>query len=90
MEIQVLEKEKNKVKFKVVGEDDTFCNILKNELWSDEDTEIAAYRTEHSIIDSPIFVFHSKKDAIKALNEAVDSVRKKNKAFLDKFKDTVK
>lgn len=90
MEIQVLEKEKNKVKFKIIGEDDTFCNILKKELWNDEDTEIAAYRTEHSLTDSPVFVFHSKKDVIKALNEAVESLRKKNKTFLDEFKAAVK
>jgi len=90
MEIQVLEKEKNKIKFKVIGEDDTFCNILKKELWNDSDTEIAAYRIEHSIIDHPIFIFHSKKDVIKALNEAIDRIKKKNKEFLDAFKDAIK
>ncbi len=90
MEIQILEKDKNKIKFKVIGENDTFCNALKKELWNDSDTEIAAYRTEHSLTDSPIFVFHSKKDALKALNNAIDEIKKKNKAFLDKFKDAVK
>ena len=90
MEIQILEKDKNKVKFKVVGENDTFCNILKKELWNDPDTEIAAYKIEHSLVGGPIFILHSKKDAVKALNEAVESLRKKNKTFLDKFKEAVK
>lgn len=90
MEIEILEKDKNKIKFKIKGEDNTFCNVLKEELWNDPDTEIAAYRIEHSLIDEIIFVFHSKKDVIKALNEAIDSIKKKNKAFFDAFKDAIK
>jgi len=90
MEIEILEKEKNKIKFKIAGEDDTFCNIVKKELWNDPDTEIAAYTIPHSLVDSIIFTFHSKKDAMKALNDAVEGLKKKNKAFLDEIKSALK
>lgn len=90
MELEILQKEKNKIKFKVVGEDDTFCNLLKKELWSDENTEIAAYEIPHSLVSSPIFTFHSKKDVIKALNDAIESIKKKNKEFIEEFKDAIK
>ena len=32
MEIEVLESTKNKLKFKIKGENHTFCNILREEL----------------------------------------------------------
>ena len=85
MELEILEKDKNKIKFKIKGEDDTFCNMLRKELWEDKDTEIAGYNIGHSLKDEIIFVLHSKKDPIKALNNAVEGLKKKNKEFLNAF-----
>ena len=85
MEIEILESDKNRLKFKIKGEDDTFCNILRKELWGDKDTEMAGYHIEHSLKDDIVFIFHSKKDVLKALNTAIDNIKKKNKEFLNAF-----
>ncbi|MBS3108456.1 DNA-directed RNA polymerase subunit L [Candidatus Woesearchaeota archaeon] len=87
MELEILEKDKNKIRFKISGEDDTFCNLLRKELWEDKDTEIAGYNMGHSLKNEVVFVFHSKKDVLKALNIAIENIKKKNKEFLNAFNE---
>ena len=84
MEIKVLDKEKGKLRIEVVGEDHTLMNALRKELWDDKDTEVAGYKIEHSLIGNPILVVEHKKDAKKALLDAVDRLKKKNKEFKSK------
>ena len=84
MEIEVLDKEKGKLRIKVIGEDHTLLNALRKELWSDKDTEVAGYKIEHSLIGDPILVVEHKKDAKKALLDAVDRLKKKNTDFKSK------
>ena len=47
MEIKVLEKKKNKLKLEIIGENHTFCNSLRKELWNDKafKVEIIAFGT---------------------------------------------
>ena len=84
MEIKVLDKEKGKLRIEVVGEDHTLMNALRKELWDDKDTEVAGYKIEHSLIGNPILVVEHKKDAKKALLDAVERLKKKNKEFKSK------
>ncbi len=90
MELQLIEKTKNSVVFKIKGEDHTFCNILTKELWNDKDTELAGYRIEHSLTEDPIVTLHTKKDPIKALQDAAERIKKQHKEFKDKFGSIVK
>ncbi len=85
MEIKVLEKDKGKLKLEVVGEDHTLMNALRKELWEDKDTEVAGYRIDHLLIGNPILIVEHKKDAKKALLEAVERLKKKNKEFKSKI-----
>lgn len=84
MELKVIEAEKGMLKLEIVGEDHTFCNILRKELWQDKDTEIAGYTIKHALVSNPILVVESK-DARKALIETANRLKKKNDEFLKKF-----
>ena len=85
MEVKVLEKDKGKLKLEVIGEDHTLMNALRKELWNDKDTEIAGYKIEHSLVGNPILIVEHKKDAKKALLDAVERLKKKNKEFKSKI-----
>lgn len=77
MEIEIIRSEKNKVEFKVIGEDHTFCNILRRELWSNNDVDVAAYTIDHPLISDPIMLVETKKsDPKKAILNAADSLKK--------------
>ena len=91
MEMNILEDLKTKIVFELVGEDDTFCNVLKEELWNDSDVDAAAYNVKHPLVSSPVFIVETKKgDPRKALKGAVDRLKKTNKEFLTAFKKVVK
>ena len=84
MELKVIEMDKGVLKLEVVGEDHTFCNIIRKELWQDKDTEIAGYAIKHALVSNPILVVESK-DPKKALVETSNRLKKKNDEFLKKF-----
>ena len=85
MEIKVLEKEKGKIKIEVIGENHTLMNALRKELWNDKDTEVSGYKIEHSLVGNPILIVEHKKDPKKALLDAVERLKKKNKDFKSKI-----
>ena len=77
MEINVIEKSKNKLTFDLKGESHTFCNILKNELWNDKNVTVAAYRIKHPLVATPIFSIEtSQKTPADALSDAIKRVKK--------------
>ena len=77
MEIEFLKNEKNKIEFKIIGEDHTLCNILRRELWNDKDVDIAAYAIDHPLVSEPVMLVETKKfDPKKALLDAAESLRK--------------
>lgn len=54
MELEILEKEKTKMKVKVIGEGHSFCNALRNKLHEDSAVLTAAYEIKHPLISDPI------------------------------------
>lgn len=77
MEIQILEEEKNKLKFKVIGETHTLCNALRKELFNDDSVQFAGYTIEHPLIKEAIFVVSTtKKDPKKAVADAIERIQK--------------
>lgn len=82
MEINILKEEKDLIEFEIKGEDNTFCNILRSELWNHEDVNYAAYMIKHPNVGSPIFTLSVKKGKPrKALSDAVEALREKIKEF---------
>ncbi len=87
MKINVLEKEKNKIRIEIIGETHTFCNVLRKELWNDDDVKVAGYNIEHPLVSNPVLTLETdKKDPKKVLESAIKRLRDKN----DKIKEAVK
>ena len=87
MELKVLEKDKKRIVFELIGADHTFCNALKKELWSDKSVKVSAYSVEHPLIGIPKFIVESDdKEPEKVLLDAVKRLDKKNEQFLESFK----
>lgn len=87
MEINILEKSKNKLSFEIVGEDHTFCNILRKELWNDSSLKSAGYSMETGLQNIPKFTLETAgKTPQKALTDAVSRLIKKGNDFLNKLK----
>ena len=82
MEIRILEETKERLKIEVQGEDHTFCNILKKELWNGKNVKIAGYQIAHPLIGNPVIIVESDKDPKKALLDAVERLQNKNKELL--------
>lgn len=90
MEIEFLKNEKTRVEFKVIGEDHTFCNILRRELWNDKDIEIAAYTIDHPLVSEPIMLVETKKsDPKKTILDAAGSLRKQVEELKKSFNSAV-
>jgi DNA-directed RNA polymerase subunit L len=87
MELNVLEKKKNRFVFELKGADHTFCNALKTELWNDEDVKVATYSVKHPLLPTPKFIVETKdKEAADAVIEASARVAKQLKTFGAAFK----
>jgi len=89
MKLNLLESEKNKLRFEVIGEGHTFCNVLRKELWNDKEVEVAGYHIEHDMVSEPLFIVESKGNAKNALIDASERLLKRNKEFLDKVKKSL-
>jgi len=85
MELVLLENEKNRLKFEIKGEEHSFCNMLRKELWNDKAVEIAGYKIEHSLISQPVFTVEvSKGNAKDSVVNATRRIRKMFKEMKDK------
>lgn len=85
MEIKALESTKSKIVFELEGAGHTFCNLLVQELWKDNDIKVAAYNISHPLTGKPKVTVEGK-DVKKSLKDAVKSLKKEIK----KFKESVK
>lgn len=85
MELNVLESEKGMLKLEIKGEDHTFCNIVRKELWQDKNTDIAGYSIKHSLVSNPVLVVESN-DPKKSLIQTVKRLKNQNDDFLKEFK----
>ena len=92
MEIEILEETKNKIHFRVKGEDHTILNLLKEELWKDSDVKIAAYRMDHPLVGVPEMTVEVTQgnDAKRAIKEAVKRLEKTLEKFKEEFKSEIK
>ena len=86
MEIKILEEDKNKVEFELIGEDHTLCNILRDELWKQDNTKISAYNIKHPLISNPVMLVETDKGSPRTLiSNAVISLKKQIKELKDIF-----
>lgn len=91
MELKILEENKTKLKFEVIGEDHTFCNFIRKELWNDEDIKAAGYEIEHNLVGEPVFIIEmNKEDPKKSLLKAVERLELRNKDIRSTLKKVLK
>jgi DNA-directed RNA polymerase subunit L len=92
MNIEILEEKKNMIRFKIVGEDHTIVNLLKEELWNDKDVKIAAYKINHPLIGTPEMTVEVNQgsDAKKAIEDAVKRLTTKLSDLKELFKKNIK
>jgi DNA-directed RNA polymerase subunit L len=88
MEIKILEETKNKLKFVVKDEDHTVLNMLKEELWKDENVKISAYRIDHPLVGVPEMTVEATQgnNPRKAISDAVKRLNKKLDKLQEEFK----
>ena len=92
MEIKVLEQSKDTLKIELIGEDHTLSNALTNELWNNPHVKIAGYNIEHSLVSNPVLIIETggSENPKKALQGAIDSLRKRNKEMISDFSKALK
>ena len=87
MELKVVENNKKRLVFDLVGADHTFSGALKKELWNDKAIKVSAYNVEHPLIGIPRFIVETEdKDPKKVLLDAIKRLEKKNESFLEDAK----
>lgn len=92
MEVSVLEQNKNHLALEIKGEGHSMCNLLKKELWNDENIVTAGYVIEHPQIGVPKFFIETKAGTTpkEALLDAVKRLKKQNEKFEELFLAEVK
>jgi len=84
MEIKVVEQNKNKMVVEIAGEDHTFCNLLKDELWNDSHVKLASYNIKHPLVSSPYVIVET--DGSVTPKQALANAAKRISKAADKFK----
>jgi len=91
MEIKVLEYEKNRLHFEIVGETHTLANLITKELWNDGDITVSGYSLKHPQTSNvSILIETTKKDSKKVLLETLATLKKKSAEFKTQFHKAVK
>ncbi|MEK6852293.1 MAG: RpoL/Rpb11 RNA polymerase subunit family protein, partial [Nanoarchaeota archaeon] len=68
--IKILDKSTNELRIEI--DDVTICEVLRNELWQDKSTVIAAYSRKHPTENPVLHVVTEGKIAKKAFLEAIE------------------
>ena len=89
MEINVVEENKGKIELEIVGEDHTFCNAIRSELWNN-DVDFAAYNIEHPLISNSTLMVQGSGDLRKKLVNTSDSLKKLFKELKEDFDKVAK
>ena len=80
MELKIIEDNKGKVVFEIIGADHTLSNILKEKIASQKDVDACSYNVEHPLTSNPKFIIQAK-NAKKAIEDAIKDLKKDNEEF---------
>ncbi len=82
MNVEVLEKEDEKLKIKI--DDMTLVNLLNENIWKQRGFDFAAYSVEHPYLSQPVLTVKGK-DPKKTLIEAAERIIEDAKELKKKF-----
>ena len=90
LNIDVIKKDEQFMEFRIIGEDHTFCNVLRDALLKDENVKVAAYRIDHPLLKrkEPIFIINTDgtKTPKDVLLKAIDKINKDVKSLKTNLK----
>lgn len=84
MELNVLEKTKNRLKIEVKGEGHTLLNLLRRNSW-DAKANQASYIIEHPLLSQPKIIIKADNPKL-VLSKAVDMAIKQTQDFARAFR----
>jgi DNA-directed RNA polymerase subunit L len=92
MELRKIREDKNLLEIELKGESIGFANLIKEELWNDNNVDEAAYIKEHPYMAEPkIYVKTKGKSSPKvAIERAIKRIQVKLKEFEREFKKALK
>ena len=91
MEIKVLENQKNRLHFEIIGETHTLANLITKELWNEGDVTVSGYNLKHpQTAHVSLLIETTKKDPKKVLLETLATLKKKSTEFKTQFHKAVK
>jgi len=87
MQIRVLSKTDNELKFEIEEEGHTLCNLLEKILLEDETVDMAGYNISHPLISTPVIYIRTKgpRNPETALKDAAEKILQKEKEFKAEF-----
>ncbi len=88
MELESVDKKKNKLTIEIKDEDHTICNAIKDELNADSAVKAAGYNVEHPLTSDPKMTVETttSSEPKKALLSATKRLRKTDDKFLKDVK----
>ena len=88
MEVKIVEKKKDKLKFEVYGSDHGLMNLLREELAADKNVDFSTYSTPHPLLDGFVVTVIGKdpEASVKKALSAMESYSKDVKAAFAKAK----
>ncbi len=92
MEINIIEEKKNRLSFEIKGEGNTFCNLLKDELWNDKHVTVATYTIKHPLLGIPFMIVETdgNKTPRQALESAAERLANKAEKLRKEAKKSLK
>jgi len=88
MEVQILKAEKERLELQL--DNLTIAELLRNELWQDSATQLAAWKREHPTKPCVLVLRTKDKPAKKVLLDCVARLQKQNSKLLEEFKKAAK
>lgn len=88
MEIKVLKHDKNTLEIELNNL--TIAELLRDMLWQDKATELAAWHRDHPSKNPKLILHTQGKDAKKVLIETIEKTQKLNSEMLSEFKKAFK
>lgn len=78
MELNIVEKSKNRVVVEMTDGDISLYNVIRKELWNDKDVKIAGCNIDHPLVGKPRLIVETKGTAkpLEAIKSAVDRLKK--------------
>ena len=78
MDIEIIEKTKNKLVLKIIGQTHAFCNLLRHEIAKEKNILQVGYRIPTPLKEEAIFILVVEKgDPVSVMKKAINNVIKK-------------